>query len=146
MLYFFNRNFNLDNNEKRLSSSSPWTKTSSKSNIDSAKKRIDDDDECDSNPSTRPTRKSIITTRSQAAARGIKNEFVHRRKSSPPRKRLSLGLPSHRPNTRINRKIIEQDLELLRQAQPLDLSNRPLIAEESNKTSTDDILDLSLSR
>ncbi len=120
-------------------------KTSTPNKI-SSKKRVDDEDECDSNPSTRPIRKSIITTRSQAAARGIQNDFVHRRKSSPPRKRLSLGLPSHRPNTRINRKIIEQDLELLRQAQPLDLSNRPLIAEESSKTPADDILDLSLSR
>jgi hypothetical protein len=107
---------------------------------------IDDDDECDSSPSIRPMRKSMIITRSQAAARGIKNDFVHRRKSSPPRKRLSLDLPSHRPNTRINRKIIEQDLELLRQAQPLDLSNRPLSFEESSKISADNILDLSLSR
>jgi hypothetical protein len=127
---------------------------STSSNVDSTKKRIetstDDEDECDSSPSTRSMRKSIITTRSQTAARGIKNDFVHRRKSSPPRKRLSLGLPSHRPNTRINRKIIEQDLELLRQAQPLDLSNRPLSFEESSPKSSkippEDILDLSLSR
>lgn len=47
---------------------------------------------------------------------------------------MSLPLPPHRPNTRINRRIIEQDLKLLRQAnvlpplsppsnqQPLDLS------------------------
>jgi len=55
-------------------------------------------------------KKSTITTRSQT---------IHRRKSSPPKKRLV----SHRPNTRISRKIIEEDLQLLRQAQPLDLSN-----------------------
>lgn len=77
----------------------------------------------------------------------MKNDFVHRRKSSPPKKRPSLGLPSYRPNTRINRKNIEQDLELLRQAQPLDLSNRinSLDDESTRKNPTHDILDLSLS-
>ena len=86
------------------------------------------DDEYDSHLSIRSMRKSIITTRSQAAAR---NYSKNRRKSSPPKKRLSLQLSSHRPNTRINRRIIEQDLKLLRQGnvissstnpQPLDLS------------------------
>jgi hypothetical protein len=118
--------------------------------IEKQKKRIepslDEDDECDSSSSlTHPIRKSIITTRSQTASRGMKKDFVHRRKSSPPIKRLSLGLPSHRPNTRINRKIIEQDLELLRQAQPLDLSNRTSLPKIT-KTPADDLLDLSLSR
>jgi len=91
----------------------------------------DDDDERDSSS---PKRKSIITTRAQVAAR---NHSKNRRKSSPPKKRLSLQLSSHRPNTRINRRIIEHDLKLLRQAnvlpplspptnqQPLDLSLGP---------------------
>lgn len=94
----------------------------------------EEDDERDSSSSVRPARKSIITTRAQAAAR---NHSKSRRKSSPPKKRLSLPLPPHRPNTRINRRIIEQDLKLLRQAnvlpplsppmnqQPLDLSLGP---------------------
>ncbi|CAF3399747.1 unnamed protein product [Rotaria sp. Silwood1] len=95
----------------------------------------EEDDERDSSSSIRPIRKSIITTRAQAAARN--NHSKNRRKSSPPKKRSSLQLPSHRPNTRINRRIIEQDLKLLRQAnvlpqlspptyqQPLDLSLGP---------------------
>jgi hypothetical protein len=94
----------------------------------------DDDDEDDERDSSSPKRKSIITTRAQAAAR---NHSKNRRKSSPPKKRLSLQLPSHRPNTRINRRIIEHDLKLLRQANvlaplsppinqlPLDLSLGP---------------------
>lgn len=91
----------------------------------------EEDDERDSSSLHRPIRKSIITTRAQAAA---KSHSHHRRKSSPPKKRSSIVLPSHRPNTRISRKIIEQDLKLLRQGnalaplsppsnqQPLDLS------------------------
>ncbi|UJR27994.1 hypothetical protein I4U23_009252 [Adineta vaga] len=94
----------------------------------------DVDDERDSSSIMRSGRKSIITTRAQAAAR---NHSKNRRKSSPPKKRLALQLPSHRPNTRINRRIIEHDLKLLRQAnvlpplspptnqQPLDLSLGP---------------------
>jgi len=96
-----------NNDEKRLSSSSPWTtklnkrhsnidpKTSTPtkgSNVDvnpieKQKKRIsiDENDECDSSPVTRPIRKSIITTRSQSAARGINKDLIHRRKSSPPK-------------------------------------------------------------
>ncbi|CAF1445215.1 unnamed protein product [Adineta steineri] len=108
----------------------------------------DDDDERDSSVPTRPVRKSIITTRAQAAAR---NHSKNRRKSSPPKKRLSLQLPSHRPNTRINRRIIEHDLKLLRQANvlpplspptnqlPLDLSlgpNRSSSFEEAIEKST----------
>lgn len=135
-------NLRLDNQEKRLSSSSPWIRK--ESTIDSKtsstiSKQLDDDDddEHDGNsPARAPIRKSIITTRSQAAvARGVKNDFVHRRKSSPPKKRPSVGLPSYRPNTRINRKIIEQDLELLRQAQPLDLSNRVNSLDEEKSSS-----------
>jgi hypothetical protein len=102
----------------------------------------DENDECDSSSLTSSIRKSIMTTRSQTAARIIKNDLVHRRKSSPPKKRLSLGLSTHRPNTRINKKIIEQDLELLRQGQPLDLSNQRSTA----KPPIEDVLDLSLSR
>ncbi len=102
----------------------------------------DENDECDSSSLTSSIRKSIMTTRSQTAARIIKNDLVHRRKSSPPKKRLSLGLSTHRPNTRINKKIIEQDLELLRQAQPLDLSNQRSIS----KLPIENVLDLSLSR
>jgi len=106
----------------------------------------EEDDERDSSS---PKRKSIITTRAQAAAR---HHSKNRRKSSRPKKRLSLQLPSHRPNTRINRRIIEHDLKLLRQAnvlpplspptnqQPLDLSlgpNRSSSFEEFiEKTST----------
>ncbi|CAF0885558.1 unnamed protein product [Rotaria sordida] len=101
---------------------------------------IEEDDEHDSNSLIRPIRKSIITTRSQAAAAAAasrNNHSKNRRKSSPPKKRLSHQLTSHRPNTRINRRIIEQDLKLLRQAnvlpplspptnqQPLDLSLGP---------------------
>ncbi|CAF2964969.1 unnamed protein product [Rotaria sp. Silwood2] len=110
---------------------------------------IEEDDERDSSSSIRPIRKSIITTRAQAAARN--NHSKNRRKSSPPKKRLSLQLPSHRPNTRINRRIIEQDLKLLRQAnvlpplspptnqQPLDLSlgpNRSSSYEEMTEQTT----------
>lgn len=80
--------------------------------------QIDHDD--NNHLSNNSIRKSPISTR------GNKTEHVHRRKSSPPKKRLSLGLITHRPNTRINKKIIEQDLELLRQAQPLDLSLNPM--------------------
>lgn len=99
----------------------------------------EEDDERDSSSSIRPIRKSIITTRAQAAARSNSH---NRRKSSPPKKRSSL-LPPHRPNTRISRRIIEQDLKLLRQAnvlpplsppsnqQPLDLSLGP-----SNRSSS----------
>ena len=91
----------------------------------------DEDDERDSSSISHPVRTSIITTRAQAAAR---NHSHNRRKSSPPKKRSAPLLPPHRPNTRISRKIIEQDLKLLRQAnvlpplsppvnqQPLDLS------------------------
>jgi len=92
----------------------------------------EEDDERDSSSVHRPpVRKSIITTRAQAAA---KNHSHHRRKSSPPKKRSAVLLPPHRPNTRISRRIIEQDLKLLRQGnalaplsppsnqQPLDLS------------------------
>jgi hypothetical protein len=101
----------------------------------------EEDDERDSSSSIRPAvRKSIITTRAQAAARSHSH---NRRKSSPPKKRSSLLLPPHRPNTRISRRIIEQDLKLLRQAnvlpplsppsnqQPLDLSLGP-----SNRSSS----------
>ena len=133
------KDFHLDKQEKRLSSSSPWIRK------DSTKiSKPIDEDEHDSSSSTRPNRKSIITTRSQAAiARGLS---IHRRKSSPPKKRSPVGLTSHRANTRIHRKSIEQDLELLRQAQPLDLSNRINSLDESTeKTSTPEILDLSLS-
>jgi hypothetical protein len=112
--------------------------------IDKQKKfAVDEDDECDSNLTARSNRKSIITTRSQTAARGIKNDFVHRRKSSPPKKRSPLALSTHRPNTRINKKNIEQDLELLRQAQPLDLSSNKTSIE---KIPIEDVLDLSVSR
>jgi hypothetical protein len=105
----------------------------------------EDDDERDSSSLKR---KSIITTRAQAASR---NHSKNRRKSSPPKKRLSLQYPSHRPNTRINRRIIEHDLKLLRQAnilpplspptnqQPLDLSlgpNRSSSFEEINEKTT----------
>ena len=92
----------------------------------------EEEDERDSSSFHRPgMRKSIITTRAQAAA---KNHSHHRRKSSPPKKRSAVALPPHRPNTRISRRIIEQDLKLLRQGnalaplsppsnqQPLDLS------------------------
>jgi hypothetical protein len=94
----------------------------------------DDDDDDDERDSSSLKRKSIITTRAQAASR---NFSKNRRKSSPPKKRLSLQYPTHRPNTRINRRIIEHDLKLLRQAnilpplspptnqQPLDLSLGP---------------------
>lgn len=94
----------------------------------------DDDDEDDERDSSSLKRKSIITTRAQAASR---NNSKNRRKSSPPKKRLAIQYPSHRPNTRINRRIIEHDLKLLRQAnvlpplspptnqQPLDLSLGP---------------------
>jgi hypothetical protein len=100
----------------------------------------EEDEERDSSSSIRPIRKSIITTRAQAAARNHSN---NRRKRSPPKKRPSLVLPPHRPNTRISRRIIEQDLKLLRQAnvlpplsppmnqQPLDLSLGP-----SNRSSS----------
>lgn len=88
----------------------------------------EDDDERDSNSTQR---KSIITTRAQATSR---THSKNRRKSSPPKKCIPSQYPSHRPNTRINRRIIEHDLKLLRQAnilaplspptnpQPLDLS------------------------
>lgn len=89
----------------------------------------DESDEPDSNLSIR---KSLITTRSQTAARHLKNSFVHRRKSSPPKKHLSHSLLTHRPNTRINKKNIEQDLELLRQAQPLDLSSNEIKLTSNN--------------
>ena len=108
----------------------------------------EEDDERDSSSSVRPVRKSIITTRAQAAARSHSH---NRRKSSPPKKRSSLLLPPHRPNTRISRRIIEQDLKLLRQAnvlpplsplsnqQPLDLSLGP-----SNRSSSfEEVLDAS---
>ena len=49
-----------------------------------------DDDEHDSHSPIRPMRKSIIKTRAQTAAR---NYSKNRRKSSPPKKRLSLQLP-----------------------------------------------------
>ena len=87
-----------------------------------------DDDEHDSNSTQR---KSIITTRAQATSR---THSKNRRKSLPPKKCIPSQYPSHRPNTRINRRIIEHDLKLLRQAnilaplspptnpQPLDLS------------------------
>ena len=61
----------------------------------------------------------------------VKNTGInHRRKPSPPKKRVPLVIPSHRANTRISRRIIEQDLRLLHQSalasssdqQPLDLS------------------------
>lgn len=112
----------------------------------------DEDDERDSSSASFVARKSIITTRAQAAAR---THSHNRRKSSPPKKRTTMLLPPHRPNTRISRKIIEQDLKLLRQAnvlpplsppsnqQPLDLSlgpsNRSSSFEEpTEKTSTQD--------
>ena len=94
----------------------------------------EEEEEDDERDSSSLKRKSIITTRAQAASRGFSK---NRRKSSPPKKRLSLQYPSHRPNTRINRRIIEHDLKLLRQAnilpplspptnqQPLDLSLGP---------------------
>jgi hypothetical protein len=83
----------------------------------------DDDDDGDERDSSSTKRKSIITTRAQAAAR---NHSKNRRKSSPPKKRLSLQLPSHRPNTRINRRIIEHDLKLLRQANVLPPLSPPI--------------------
>lgn len=101
------------------------------SSNDNSEEEEDDDDERDSNSIKR---KSIITTRAQAAAR---NYSKNRRKSSPPKKRLTLPLTTHRANTRINRRIIEHDLKLLRQGnilpplspptnqQPLDLSLGP---------------------
>jgi hypothetical protein len=111
-----------------------------------------------------PNHKSIITTR--AAARSIqnpiRNDFVVRRKTSSRKHGLSLVWPSRRANTRISRKIIEQDLELLRQAnidqQLFDLSilpvNRSLLlfhesiqqAKTDTITSIDGVLDLSLAR
>ena len=109
----------------------------------------DDDDDDDERDSNVVQRKSIITTRAQTASR---THSKNRRKSSPPKKRPSLQYPSHRPNTRINRRIIEHDLKLLRQAnvlpplspptnqQPLDLSlgpNRSSSCDEIfEKTST----------
>ena len=97
----------------------------------------DEDDECDSSSLIHP----IITIRR------IKNDIIHRRKASSPKKHSTLILPSRRANTRISRKIIEQDLELLRQAnidqQPLDLSVLPTF----DKSDTiEDVLDLSLTR
>ena len=91
----------------------------------------DEDDECDSSSLIN---KTIISTRSQVTNRNNENEYLHRRKSSPPRKRLI-------PNTRINKKIIEQDLELLRKA----TSNQHSI-DQLRKIPNEDILDLSLSR
>ncbi|CAM4804518.1 unnamed protein product [Rotaria magnacalcarata] len=133
---------------------SPMKRTTSTGSIeynDPSSGDIEDDDELDSSSSARPVRKSIITTRAQAAAR---SHSKSRRKSSPPKKRLSLQLPSHRPNTRINRRNIEQDLKLLRQAnvlpplsppthqQPLDLSlgpNRSSSSEETMEQTTTNI-------
>jgi hypothetical protein len=107
-------------------------------NIDSFMKysdehSTDEDDECDSSSLTY---RSTITTRSQTAIRNNENEFLHRRKSSPPKRRLL-------PNTRINKKIIEQDLELLRKAtnhqQSMDLS-------DAKRMPIEHVLNLSLSR
>jgi hypothetical protein len=104
------------------------------SNDDTEEEEEEEEDNDDERDSSSLKRKSIITTRAQAASR---NYSKNRRKSSPPKKRLSLQLTSHRPNTRINRRIIEHDLKLLRQAnvlpplspptnqQPLDLSLGP---------------------
>ncbi|CAF3653798.1 unnamed protein product [Rotaria sordida] len=95
---------------------------------------IDEDDERDSNSLINSIHKSTITTRSQISTKKpihntIKKKFVQHRKSSSSKKRLSHILPLNRPNTRRNRKIIEQDLELLRQAnnnlQLRDLSTIP---------------------
>ena len=109
---------------KKLKKPSTVDRTGSIENEDEDEAEDDEDDERDSSSLKR---KSIITTRAQAASR-------NRRKSSPPKKRLAIQYPSQRPNTRINRRIIEQDLKLLRQAnvlppmspptnqQPLDLS------------------------
>jgi len=118
---------------KKLKKPSTVDRTGSIENEDEDEDEDDDDDdeeeddEDDERDSSSLKRKSIITTRAQAASR-------NRRKSSPPKKRLAIQYPSQRPNTRINRRIIEQDLKLLRQAnvlppmspptnqQPLDLS------------------------
>ncbi|CAF2824666.1 unnamed protein product [Rotaria sp. Silwood2] len=134
---------------------------------------IDEGDECDSSSLINSIHKSTITTRAQISRKQtiqntIKKDCIQRRKFSSSKKRYSLTLPLNRPNTRINRKIIEQDLELLRQAnnnlQPLDLSlissNQSSSFKESKpkqtihtinqsikrhtKTATEDTLDLSL--
>ena len=49
--------------------------------------------------------------------RSMTAESVHRRKSSPPKKRPVSGFSSRRANTRISRRIIEEDLQLLRQVE-----------------------------
>ncbi|CAF1109321.1 unnamed protein product [Adineta steineri] len=103
---------------------------------------IDEDDECDSSSFIHPNCKSATGIQNR-----IRNNSIHRRKSSLPRKRLSLILPTRRANTRISRKIIEQDLQLLRQANHNNQqsTNNKLIIIDT-LTSTDDILDLSLTR
>ncbi|CAF2076801.1 unnamed protein product [Rotaria magnacalcarata] len=79
---------------------------------------IDENNQCYSHSLINSIQKSNITTRAQAVAEQnmLNKDIVDRRKSGSLRKPLSLSLPSHRPNTRMNRKIIEQDLELLRKA------------------------------
>ncbi|CAF1524016.1 unnamed protein product, partial [Adineta steineri] len=80
---------------------------------------IDEDDECDSSSFIHSNYKSATGIQNR-----IKNNSIHRRKSSLPRKRLSLILPTHRANTRISRKIIEQVLQLLRQANQKPIHKR----------------------
>ncbi|CAF3677008.1 unnamed protein product [Rotaria socialis] len=79
---------------------------------------IDENNQCYSYSLTNSIQKSNITTRAQAIAEQnmLNKDIVDRRKSGSLRKPLSLSLPLHRPNTRMSRKIIEQDLELLRKA------------------------------
>ncbi|CAF0891887.1 unnamed protein product [Rotaria sp. Silwood1] len=112
--------------------------------IEYKKPTIDDDDERDSNSLINLIDKSTITTRTQISTKQIiqnmnKKGFVQRRKSYSSKKRYSLTLSLNRPNTRINRKIIEEDLELLRHAnnnlQPLDLSFIPSNQSSSFKQS-----------
>ncbi|CAF3409595.1 unnamed protein product [Rotaria sp. Silwood1] len=112
--------------------------------IEYKKPTIDDDDERDSNSLINLIDKSTITTQTQISTKQIiqnmnKKGFVQRRKSYSSKKRYSLTLSLNRPNTRINRKIIEEDLELLRHAnnnlQPLDLSFIPSNQSSSFKQS-----------
>lgn len=82
--------------------------------------------------------------------RGPKKEIFDRRKPLSNKKYLSSVLSLHRPNTRMSRKIIEQDLELLRQAnnniQAMDLtmlsSNQSI--QRHSKTPSEDVISLSL--
>lgn len=143
-------NYLLHTKKTKSSPKKPKLMDNPSSNNNSENEDEEDDDERDSSSLKR---KSIITTRAQAA----RNHSKNRRKSSPPKKRLSLPSTTHRPNTRINRRIIEHDLKLLRQAnvlpplspptnlQPLDLSlgqNRSSSFEEIHeKTSNIQIIE-----